>query len=168
MSLAAGEPWQVPRLGRGLAIGDLDNDGREDLLILSQNQPLAFFHNRTAGGHALTLWLEGVRSNRDAVGASVIVEANGLRRVGYRFGGGSFQSASDPRFHFGIGPAQMVERVEIHWPSGKIDRFENLPANAIYLVREGDDHPRKLAGYRTSGALLPEPTLSGCKRAYST
>jgi enediyne biosynthesis protein E4 len=148
----AGEPWQVPRLGRGLAIGDLDNDGRVDLLILSQNEPLAFFHNRTAGGHALALRLEGVSSNRDAVGARVIVEANGVRRVGYRFGGGSFQSASDPRFHFGIGPARMVDRVEVHWPSGKIDRFENLPSDAIYLVREGDNNPRKLACFRTSEA----------------
>ena len=55
----AGAPWQVPRMGRGLAVGDLDNDGREDVLILSHNQPLAYLHNRTEGGRFLTLRLEG-------------------------------------------------------------------------------------------------------------
>ena len=65
----AGPPWQVPRVGRGLAVGDLDNDGRIDFLLLAQDRPLAYFHNRTSGGHALTLRLEGTTSNRDAVGA---------------------------------------------------------------------------------------------------
>ncbi len=66
----AGAPWQVPRIGRGLAVGDLDNDGRLDLMILGQNQPLAYFHNQSAAGHWLTLRLEGTVSNRDAVGAT--------------------------------------------------------------------------------------------------
>ena len=66
----AGPPWQVARVGRGLAAGDLDNDGRVDCLILAQNEPLAYLHNLTEKpGHFLTLRLEGTRSNRDAVGA---------------------------------------------------------------------------------------------------
>ena len=68
-------PWQVPRIGRGLAVGDLDNDGRVDLLILSQNEPLAYFHNQGRGGHWLTLRLEGTASNRDAIGARVVATA---------------------------------------------------------------------------------------------
>ena len=71
----AGAPWQVLRVARGLAAGDLDNDGRIDLLIVAQDVPLAYFHNRTAGGHSLTLRLEGTTSNRDAVGARVTVLA---------------------------------------------------------------------------------------------
>ena len=99
----AGDPWQVPRMGRGLAVGDLDNDGRQDVLILSHNQPLAYFHNRTEGGRFLTLRLEGRQSNRDVVGAKVAVVSGGRRRVAWRIGGGSYQSASDPRLHFGLG-----------------------------------------------------------------
>ena len=65
------------RVGRGLAAGDLDNDGKIDLLIVSQGEPLAYFHNGTAGGHFLVLRLEGTRSNRDAVGARVVVTTGG-------------------------------------------------------------------------------------------
>ena len=93
----------------GVAAADLDNDGRVDLLVLAQNQPLAYFHNRTEGGHRLTIRLEGTASNRDAVGARVVVIAEG-RSDGraWRFGGGSYQSAGDPRLHFGLGWPERV------------------------------------------------------------
>ena len=64
-------------MGRGLAVGDLDNDGRLDVLILSHNQPLAYLHNRTKGGRFLSLRLVGRQSNRDAVGAKVVVDRRG-------------------------------------------------------------------------------------------
>jgi hypothetical protein len=144
----AGPPWQVPLLGRGLATGDLDNDGRVDLVILPQNQPLAYFHNRTDGGRSLTLLLQGGPSNRDAVGARVVVVAGGRRQVGWRFGGGSYQSASDPRLHFGLGLATTVDRIEVTWPSGRVDRFDRLAAGTGYLLREGDNQPRLLPGFR--------------------
>src|SRR4029077_18984990 len=91
----AGPVFQVPLLGRGLAVGDLDNDGRFDLLILPQNQPLVYFHNQSEGGRSLTLLLEGTSSNRDAVGARVVVELGGRRQYAWRTGGGSYQSASE-------------------------------------------------------------------------
>jgi tetratricopeptide (TPR) repeat protein len=75
VSESAGAPWQLPRVGRGLAVGDLDNDGRGDLLILSQDGPLAYFHNRTDGGQSITFRLEGTVSNRDGMGARVTVQA---------------------------------------------------------------------------------------------
>jgi tetratricopeptide (TPR) repeat protein len=143
----AGPPWQVPRVGRGLAAGDLDNDGRVDLLLVAQDTPLAYFHNRTPDGHALTLRLEGTTSHRDAVGARVTVLAGGRRRVAWRFGGGSYQSASDPRLHFGLGDSDLVETIEVAWPSGRIDRFGPLPADAGYLLREGQSEPRPLPGF---------------------
>jgi tetratricopeptide (TPR) repeat protein len=143
----AGSPWQVPRVGRGLAVGDLDNDGRIDLLLLAQDTPMCYFHNQTTAGHSLTLRLEGKASNRDAVGARVTVLAGGSRRVAWRFGGGSYQSASDPRMHFGLGNASVIDNVEVAWPSGRVDRFGPLAADTGYLVREGDAGTDPLAGF---------------------
>jgi hypothetical protein len=82
----------VPRVARGLAVGDLDNDGRPDLVIVSQQSPLAYIHNRTAGGHSVSLLLEGTRSNRDGVGSLVTIKAGGRARRAWRLGGGSFLS----------------------------------------------------------------------------
>jgi tetratricopeptide (TPR) repeat protein len=146
VSRDAGAPWDVPRLGRGLAVGDMDHDGREDVLILSQGQPLAYLRNRTSGGRSLTLGLEGAGSNRDAVGARVTVEAGGRRLVAERFGGGSYQSAGSPRLHFGLGEAERAEAVEVRWPSGRVDRFEGLAAGG-YRLREGEASPAPLPGY---------------------
>src|SRR5262249_5921643 len=117
----AGRPWQVPRVGRGLAAGALDNDGRVDLLLVAQAGPLAYLHNwTTPAGHALTLQLEGTASPRDAVGARVTVIAGGRRQVAWRFGGGSYQSASDPRLHFGLGDTDRIDAIEVSWPSGQV------------------------------------------------
>ena len=69
VSAQAGPPWAVPRIARGLATGDVDNDGKIDLLIVSTGEPVAYFHNQGPTGHFLTLGLEGTRSNRDAIGA---------------------------------------------------------------------------------------------------
>jgi hypothetical protein len=149
-SEAAGPPWRVPRLARGLAVGDLDNDGRVDLLIEPQNAPLAYFHNRGEGGHSLTLRLEGTTSNRDAIGARVTVTAGGRRIVGWRIGGGSFQSAGDPRLHFGLGDAGRAAQVEVAWPSGRVTRTGPLAADTGYLLREGDETARPLAGFPAS------------------
>jgi len=146
----AGPPFQVPLLGRGLAVGDLDNDGRVDFLIVSQNQPLSYFHNQTKGGHWLTLRLEGGPSNRDAVGAAVCVLAGGRGHYGWRVGGGSYQSASDPRLHFGLGTSDLIESVKVTWPSGKVGRYHNLAVDRGYLLRERDDQAWRLAGFKAN------------------
>ncbi len=144
----AGGPFQVPHLGRGLAAGDLDNDGRIDAVAIAQNEPLIYFHNQAEGGHFLVLQLEGVRSNRDGVGARVTLRADGRPRVAQRVGGGSYQSSSDPRIHFGLGPSARAESVEVRWPSGRIDRFRDLPADTAYSLREASARPEPLAGWR--------------------
>ncbi len=145
----AGPPWQVPRLGRGLALGDLDNDGRLDTLILSQNSPLAYFHNEgaSAPSHFATFLLEGTASNRDAVGARLTLTAGGQRQVTQRYGGGSFLSANDPRIHFGLGTATRIDSLEVRWPSGKVDLYKDIPADAAYHLREGDAEPKPLKGF---------------------
>src|SRR5262249_10180721 len=155
VSERAGPPWQVPRLGRGLAVGDIDNDGRLDILMVGQGAALGLFHNEgtSTAGHFLTLAIEGSASNRDGVGAKVTVTAGGRSQVAVRFGGGSYLSASDSRLHFGLGAVRHVERVDVRWPSGRHDAYEGLAADAGYRLREGDSVPVPLAGFRkTPGA----------------
>jgi predicted Zn-dependent protease len=150
VSATAGDLFRPPHLGRGLAAGDLDNDGRLDALAVCQNEPLVYIHNQTAQqsiGHFLVLRLEGTTSNRDAVGASVTVHCGTRRWLATRFGGGSYQSASDSRFHFGIGPSTIVNQVEVRWPTGKVDRYSNLRADTGYRLREGDPVAAPLAGF---------------------
>ncbi len=151
VSPQAGPPFGLLHLGRGLAAGDLDNDGRIDALVVAQNEPMVFLHNQTPSGHFLTIALEGTASNRDGVGAGVVVVAGSARRFAQRFGGGSYQSAGDPRLHFGLGDARRVESLEVHWPSGRVDRHRDLPADTGYLLREGDATVRPLPGWKRPG-----------------
>ena len=147
VSRRAGAPFEVLRMGRGLAAGDLDNDGKVDVVVVSQNQPAALLRNHSAVGRFLTLLLEGTASNRDAVGASVTVRVGERRLKAQRVGGGSFQSAGDPRLHFGLGNAGRADSVEVRWPSGRVDRFTTLEADHGYRLVEGDTSPRRLTGW---------------------
>jgi len=145
VSERAGDPFRSLHLGRGLSVGDLDNDGRLDAVVLNQNEPLVYLHNRTGApaegqgrpGHFIRFSLEGTRSNRDGVGARVTIDCGGRRRVAERVGGGSYQSASDPRLHFGLGESSRVESVDVRWPSGQVDHHAGLSADREYRLREG-------------------------------
>ena len=144
VSERAGSPFGPLHLGRGLAVGDVDNDGRLDAVIVAQNEPLIYLHNRTNNhDHFITILLEGTTSNRDGVGARITAIAGGRRQVAQRFGGGSYQSAHDPRIHFGLGAATSVESVEIRWPSGRVDRQLGLKADRFYRLREGGARLKK-------------------------
>jgi enediyne biosynthesis protein E4 len=145
----AGPPFQRLYVGRGLAVGDLDNDGRPDAVMVAQNEPLVDFRNRSESsrGHFVTLQLEGTQSNRDGIGAVVALVAGGRTRVAPRFGGGSYQSAGDPRLHLGLGPCDRVESVEVRWPSGTVDRHRDLRVDRGYRLREGDAAAGLLPGF---------------------
>jgi enediyne biosynthesis protein E4 len=142
----AGPPFQQLYVGRGLAVGDLDNDGRLDALMVAQNEPLVYFHNQTGAqaGHFVTFQLEGSRSNRDGVGALVTILSGGRKQIRQRNGGGSFQSAPDPRLHFGLGSSDRVVSVEVRWPSGQLDRFGALEADRRYRLIEGATAPKPI------------------------
>ena len=149
----AGACWAVPRVGRGLAVGDLDNDGLLDVIILAQDGPLAFLHNRGPAGHFVTLTLEGDKSNRDGVGAWVRVTSAGRTQVAQRVGGGSFLSASDGRLHFGLGDGFVAPTpsIEVRWPSGQVDHHEALRADLAYRLIEGEPKARIIG----KGAFAP-------------
>jgi tetratricopeptide (TPR) repeat protein len=139
VTLTAGSALGVPRIGRGLAVGDLDNDGRLDAVLVDQQGPTAYLHNRTTGGgHFIVLKLEGTRSGREAVGARVVVSSGGRRLSAWRLGGGSYLSASDSRLHLGLGPPGRIESLEVFWPSGLIQRFADVAADRGYRIREGE------------------------------
>jgi enediyne biosynthesis protein E4 len=149
LSSASGPAILLNHVGRGLAVGDLDNDGRIDALLVAQNEPLVFLHNRTErAGHWVSFRLEGRRSNRDAVGTRVILRAGGRRLVADRFGGGSYLSANDPRLHFGLGASERIADVEVHWPSGQVDRHHDLEADAVYHLYEGNAVAKRILAGR--------------------
>ncbi len=103
----------------------------------------------------MTFRLEGTTSNRDGVGARVVVQAAAERRVAQRVGGGSYLAACDGRLHFGLGVSTSVDSVEVLWPSGRRDRWTDLTADTGYRLREGDPTVRPLAGFIKPGGLRP-------------
>lgn len=153
VSNRAGDVWKLPRMGRALAAGDLDNDGRVDLLLVSHNQPLAYLHNGSRAGHSVTFRLRGKPpgSSPDATGARVTVTSGGVKQSAWRFGGGSYQSSYDARIHFGLGAATHLDAVEVAWPSGRVDCYTGLAVDSGYVLVEGSGRPEPLPGFARPG-----------------
>jgi len=165
----AGACWNVAHVARGLAAGDLDNDGRIDAVMVPENQPLMLLRNYCAEpGHFLTIALEGTKSNRDGVGAKVTVTAGGRAHVAARFGGGSYLSAGDARLHFGLGPDRAIDRVEVTWPSGRVEKYEGLEVDTGYRLEEGDPTPRPLIGFEHTLRGRAAAPATGTTRARSS
>jgi enediyne biosynthesis protein E4 len=133
-----GPDFQVPRVSRGAAVGDFDNDGDLDILVNNSGQEAQLFRNDGGNeNHWLEILLIGTKSNRDAVGARVKLDVGDAILCDQRKGGMSYQSAQDPRLHFGLGQRKEVKTLEIKWPSGAITRLANLKADQIIAVKEG-------------------------------
>lgn len=136
----AGSDFARPRVGRGLAAEDFDNDGHSDLALSGVGEQVALFRNRTASeNNWLILHLEGdgKSSNRNAIGAVVRVTSAGTTQTHFLIGGGSYLSASDRRMVIGIGKSTRAERVSVRWPSGRTQEFPDLPSGTRWRLVEG-------------------------------
>jgi hypothetical protein len=138
VSKTAGQDFQAAAAHRGVAFGDLDNDGRMDAVGVVQNERAELFVNRSpAAGNWLLLRLVGTKSNRDGLGAKVKVTLKDGRSIwNHATTSTGFSTSSDRRVHFGLGMADVAERVEIQWPSGVRQALENVRANQILTVTE--------------------------------
>jgi hypothetical protein len=134
-----GAYFQREHEGHGVAVGDLDNDGRIDAVISQLNEPVAVLRNESDVGanHWLGIELAG-RGHRDVVGAKLILEVDGRRQTRYAQGGGSYQSSSDRRHVFGLGQAGKVGRLTVVWPYGETQHFDGLAVDRYWRLTEGD------------------------------
>ena len=137
VSRLAGGAVQRPIAGRGAAFGDFDNDGDVDIVVNPVNDVPQLLRNEAESpGNWLQVKLVGTRSNRSAIGARVICITGNTRQVREVRSGGSYYSHNDLRLHFGLGEAEVIDHLEIKWPSGHIDRLTGLAVNRILTIEE--------------------------------
>ena len=134
---SAGPALAVPRPARGLAVGDVDGDGRPEIVIVNMNSTPSLLKNTGPHGNFLSLTLVGTKSNRSAIGARVTVEAGGRRQIDEVMSGGSFYSQNDLALHFGLGTAATADRIEVRWPSGDVQEWKGVAANRKLVITEG-------------------------------
>jgi len=146
VSAQSGDVFSHAWVARGLAIGDLDNDGRLDAVVTTNDGPVHILHNETqTRNHWLLLKLVGHKSNRDAIGAEVrVVTAAGLQSATVSTAG-SYLSSSDKRVHFGLGNENVAQRIEIRWPSGIRQTLKDVRADRIVQIDEpaSSDSPNR-------------------------
>lgn len=138
-----GAYFQTPAVGRGLATGDLDNDGKPDLVLTHTNGPVAVLRNEGVGAPWLGVELRG-NANRDVVGSTVTLEGEGQTLTRFVKGGGSYLSANDPRTLFGLGSAGKVKRVTVKWSWGETQSWDALEPGAYWELTEGQPAAKKV------------------------
>jgi len=137
-SESLGSDFIRPIAGRGLATADYDNDGDIDIVTNNRGDYPSLLRNDGGNAnHWLTVQLIGTKSNRDGIGASLKLSAQGFVEIEQAKGGMSYMSASDPRIHFGLGKRTKIDSLEITWPSGQVDKLPNLLIDQIIAVKEG-------------------------------
>jgi hypothetical protein len=133
---SAGPYFSIPRSARGSVTADLDNDGDDDLVVVHQNDPVALLKNRQTPLHWVALELVGTTSDRDAIGAWVSIITKGRTVTRVKRGGGSYLSHCDPRIRLALESENPVD-VHVHWPSGQVEKFDELRAGVTHVLVEG-------------------------------
>ena len=133
----AGSALSESHSGRGMALGDLFNDGHQEALVNNMNEPPSLYYNTAPIGNWISLQLIGVKSNRAALGAVVTLEQGSDKHEKEVRSGDGYISQSDLRLHFGLGRSTRAQKIVIRWPSGLVETLSDLPANQYYVVREG-------------------------------
>jgi hypothetical protein len=135
----AGPGFAVEGVGRALAVGDVDNDGDLDLLVTNNgDRPNLLLNDGRPAGNAVLVQAVGTTSNRSGIGTRLTLTTGGRRQVREVQSGSSYLAQNDLRAHFGLGQAGRAERLEIRWPDGSNEVVENLPANHLVVVRQGN------------------------------
>jgi len=133
---AVGASFASPRVARGAAYGDINNDGALDVLVASNGGPAALFRNTGATNHSLRIKLIGTKSNRDGIGTDVRVTAGADAQTKTLRSGSSYLSSSELILTFGLNAHAQADAIEIRWPSGQVDNLKNIAADQIITVKE--------------------------------
>ena len=135
---ASGPGANTPHSSRGAAFGDFDNDGDVDVLVFNMNEPPSLLRNEYAGSnHWISVKLEGTKSNRAALGATVKVTAAGRQQVQVVLSQSSYYSHDDLRLHFGLGSSSRADEIQIVWPSGVVETVRDVEGGRVVRIREG-------------------------------
>ena len=134
----SGAALMTPRVSRGLAIGDIDNDGYLDIVINNlDGKPTILRNDGASHSNWITIKTIGIGKNRDAIGARVKVVSDDLTQWDEVHAGGSYLSSSDLRLHYGLGKRNKIDLIEVHWPDGKVETARNTPVNNFLFIEEG-------------------------------
>lgn len=138
VSAQGGGAFQQPFVGRGGSVGDFDNDGRVDVLLVDEEGAPKLLHNDDkSSNHWIGIRLVGIHCNRDGIGARVRVTADGRTILRDQQLAGGYLSAHDPRLHFGLGQASRIEKIEVLWPNGHTDTITQAPLDRYVEITEG-------------------------------
>ncbi len=151
LSAQSGPGITAMHAGRGLAVGDLWNDGRLSAVISNMNDAPSLLANQVrSANHWIEIRTVGSKSNRDGIGARITLKAGARTLVDEVRSGSSYASSSDPRIHFGLGSVAKVDWVEIRWPSGMTERFDNVGIDNIRTLKEGNGKSMEAESRKTA------------------